>query len=230
MTTGRRTARRNQTIAEILDVAIEVMTEGGVGGLSLSEVARRMGMRPPSLYKYFPSRLALYDTLFREGQRAYLERFRTAAAGARPGVPALAAALEAGARWALTNRALAQLMFWRPVPGFEPSAEAFAPSIAMVSDVRQMLRDAVAEGQLRPQAASADGEALLSILAAGVMSQQLANQPEATYDEGRFTRLGPQILAMFTHHYAPTEVDRADRQPRRRPDRAADPRPGRGRH
>jgi AcrR family transcriptional regulator len=227
MTTGRRAARRNQTIAEILDVAIEVMTESGVGGLSLSEVARRIGMRPPSLYKYFPSRLALYDTLFRQGQQAYLDRFRAAAAAARPGMPALAAALEAGGRWALANQALAQLMFWRPVPGFEPSAEAFAPGLAMVSDVRQMLRDAVAEGQLRPQAASAEGEALMSILATGVMSQQLANGPEAAYDDGRFTRLAPQVLAMFTHYFAPDGGPREDRQPRRRADRAADPRPGR---
>lgn len=227
MTTDRRAARRNQTIAEILNVAIEVMTESGVGGLSLSEVARRMGMRPPSLYKYFPSRLALYDALFREGQQAYLDRFRAAAAATRPGMPALAAALEAGGRWALANQVLAQLMFWRPVPGFEPSAEAFAPSIAMVNDVRQMLRDAVTEGQLRPQAARAEGEALVSILAAGVMSQQLANGPEAAYDDGRFTRLVPQALAMFTHYFAPDGGPRENRQPRRRADRAADPRPGR---
>jgi AcrR family transcriptional regulator len=206
------------------------MTEGGVGGLSLSEVARRMGIRPPSLYKYFPSRLALYDTLFREGQQAYLDRLRAAAAGARPGMPALAAALEAGGRWVLSNQALAQLMFWRPVPGFEPSAEAFAPSLAMVSDVRQMLRDAVAEGQLRAAAASADGEALLSILVTGVMSQQLANGPEAAYDDGRFTRLAPQVLAMFTHYFEPTEVHHANREPRRRPHGAADPQPGRRRH
>lgn len=203
MTTNRRALRRNQTITEILDVAVEVMTESGVGGLSLSEVARRMGMRPPSLYKYFPSRLALYDTLFREGQQAYLDCFRAGAASARPGMPALAAALDAGGRWGLAHQALAQLMFWRPVPGFEPSAEAMAPSLAMVNDVRQMLHDAVADGQLRPRAASAEGEALVSILAAGVMSQQLANGPEAAYDDGRFTRLAPRVLAMFRHYFAP---------------------------
>jgi AcrR family transcriptional regulator len=221
VTTTRQAARRNQTIAEILDVAIEVMTEGGVGGLSLSEVARRMGMRPPSLYKYFPSRLAVYDTLFREGQQAHLDRFRAAAATARPGMPALAAALEAGGRWALANQALAQLMFWRPVPGFEPSAEAFAPGLAMVSDIRQMLRDAVAEGQLRQQADSAEGEALLAILITGMMSQQLANGPEAAYDDGQFTRLAPQVLAMFSHYFAPDGGPREDRQARRRTERSA---------
>ncbi|HSK35318.1 MAG TPA: helix-turn-helix domain-containing protein [Actinomycetota bacterium] len=59
MRTDRRLQRHNQTIEEILDVAIEVMAEDGVAALSLAEVARRMGMRPPSLYQYFPSKLAV---------------------------------------------------------------------------------------------------------------------------------------------------------------------------
>ena len=43
------------------------MADVGVGALSLSTVAREMGIRPPSLYQYFPSRLAVYDELFRRG-------------------------------------------------------------------------------------------------------------------------------------------------------------------
>src|SRR5262245_28599289 len=93
---GRRAQRRTQTIDEILQIAVDVMTESGVAGLSLSEVARRLGVRPPSLYKYFPSRLAVYERLFHDGQLAYLEQFRAGAAGAEPGLPALAAALDAG--------------------------------------------------------------------------------------------------------------------------------------
>ena len=54
---------------------------------------------------------------------------RRAMADAEPGLPALTAGLEASGRWALAHRATAQLMFWRPVPSFEPSAEAFAPSV-----------------------------------------------------------------------------------------------------
>ena len=43
------------------------MTEEGVNGLSLAEVARRLGVQPPSLYKYFPSLMAVYDALFDPG-------------------------------------------------------------------------------------------------------------------------------------------------------------------
>jgi len=49
-------------------------------------------------------------------------------AGAEPGLAALIAGLEASGRWLLANPAIAQLMFWRPVPSFEPSPEAFAPA------------------------------------------------------------------------------------------------------
>src|SRR5689334_3560734 len=188
--------RRRETIQEILDHAVAVMDEVGVAGLSMSEVARRVGIRPPSLYKYFPSRLALFDALFGDGQRANLEAFRAGAEGAPPGVPALTAALEASGRWAMANQSLALLMFSRPVPGFEPSAEAFAPSLAMVADVQQMLRDAVGKGQLKPEACGPEGLTTVSILMTGVMSQQLANEPDVTYEDGRYTRLAPRLFDM----------------------------------
>ena len=128
----RRTRRRQETIEEILTIADDVMTEEGVNGLSLSEVARRLGVKPPSIYKYFDSLLAIYDALFERGQRTHLEIMRTAMAGAEPGLDALAAGLEASGRWALDHPATAQLLFWRPVPNFQPTPDAMAPSVEMV--------------------------------------------------------------------------------------------------
>src|SRR5919199_1995978 len=63
----RRQRGRLETIEEVLDHAVEIMAEEGVAGLSLGEIARRMGIRPPSLYVYFPSKHALYDALFKRG-------------------------------------------------------------------------------------------------------------------------------------------------------------------
>src|ERR1700752_3148321 len=120
----RRARRRQETIREILDIARAVMTEEGVNGLSLAEVARRLGVQPPSLYKYFPSLMAIYDELFRRGQREHLEVMRSAMATAEPGLGALTAGLEASGRWCLAHRAVAELLFWRPVPKFEASPEA----------------------------------------------------------------------------------------------------------
>src|SRR3954451_19065492 len=68
----RRQRRRLETIEEGLDHAAEIMAEEGVAGLSLGEIARRMGIRTPSLYVYFPSKHALYDALFARGWRELL--------------------------------------------------------------------------------------------------------------------------------------------------------------
>src|SRR3954464_12118849 len=128
----RRARRRQETIEEILAIAEDVMSRGGVNGLSLSEVARRLGVKPPSIYKYFDSLLAIYDALFERGQRAHLEIMRTAMGRADPGLDALVAGLEASGRWALAHPATAQLLFWRPVPNFQPTPDAMAPSREMV--------------------------------------------------------------------------------------------------
>ena len=152
----RRARRRQETIEEILDIAREVMTEEGVNGLSLAEVARRLGVQPPSLYKYFPSLMAIYDAIFLQGQIDNLAEVRQGMAGAEPGLPALTAGLEASGRWLLANRAVAELLFWRPVPSFHPSDEAFAPSVEMVELQRRELAVAVAAGQLGPEANEED--------------------------------------------------------------------------
>ncbi|GHF02227.1 hypothetical protein GCM10017786_39320 [Amycolatopsis deserti] len=188
---------------EILDAAIAVMAERGVAGLNLSEVARRVGIRQPSLYKHFPSRHAVYDELFRLAAQQQLEAARKAASAARPGLEALTAYVEATGRIALAQPVLAQLLGSRPVPDFEPSREAFRPSVEYVEDVRAHLRAAVEAGELAEAAAEDDAVALMSILVTGTLSQQLANEPNAAYDEGRFTRLIPQVLDMFVRFYSP---------------------------
>jgi len=208
MALDRRARRRQQTIDEILEVAVQVMAEEGVAGLSLSEVARRMGIQPPSLYKYFPSKLALYDALFQRGARESLAVYRAAAAQAEPGWAALVAGTEAIMRLGLDHQVVAQLLNWRPVPGFEPSPEAFAPSIEFVQEARRLLQVAVDRGELHPDAASEEGTALLSILVTGVISQQLANQPQASWEQGRFTRLTPRVLELFRCAYPPERGER----------------------
>lgn len=57
------------------------MTEEGVNGLSLAGIARRLGVQPPSLYKYFSSLMAVYDELFHQGQAEHLAVMRQAMAG-----------------------------------------------------------------------------------------------------------------------------------------------------
>src|SRR5437870_4657405 len=73
-TRDRRAERREATRTEILDAAWELAREQGLAGLSLRDVAAKVGMRPPSLYWYFDSKHAIYDAMFAEGNRLLLER------------------------------------------------------------------------------------------------------------------------------------------------------------
>jgi AcrR family transcriptional regulator len=200
----RRARRRQDTIKEILDIAEDVMTEEGVNGLSLAEVARRLGVQPPSIYKYFPSLMAIYDAVFVRGQLEHLEVMRRAMAGAEPGLAALTAGLEASGRWLLANRASAQLLFWRPVPSFEPSPEAFAPSVEMVNLQRAALADAVAAGQLGSDADSDDAVYLVSTLISGVLSMAMANEPDLDWGTGRFTPTFPKLMKLLAAAYPVT--------------------------
>lgn len=200
----RRARRRQETIEEILDIAVDVMTEEGVNGLSLSEVARRLGVQPPSLYKYFPSLIAVYDALFMRGQIDNRDVVRSAMAEASPGLDALRSGLDASARWSVDNKALAQLSFWRPVPNFEPSTEAFEPSQEMVELFRAAMADAVAARQLGPGADSDEALSMVSTMLAGVLSQTMSNEPDQPWGEGRFTPVLGKLLDLLPAAYPPS--------------------------
>src|SRR5205807_2173954 len=74
-TRDRRAERRESTRAEILEAAWELARTQGLAGLSLRDVARKIGMRPPSLYWYFDSKQAIYDEMFAQANRQLLARF-----------------------------------------------------------------------------------------------------------------------------------------------------------
>ena len=197
--TRRRAAVRDEALAH----AVDLMSADGVGALSVSEVARRMGIRGPSLYKYFPSRHAMYDALFARGLVEQLSAVHTAVDGLPPGVPRIRAGGAAVVRWAIANPALAQLLHWRPVPGFEPSPKSFAASVDDATDVRAEFAAAVQLGQLGSAADSADTVRLYTVVLSGLITQQLANEPGATFEQGTFSRLTDTALESFLSAYTP---------------------------
>ena len=218
----RRHRRRLETIEEVLDIAVDITSEQGVAGLSVGEIARRMGIRPPSLYVYFPSKAALYDALFARGARSVLETVRDAyAAQSFDGVTAgeaLLADARVFVRWTLENPAYSQLLFWRPVPGFTPSAEAYAPAVQLMELSREWFADLQQRGLLRDDVDTDDLLRDWTVLMSGVVSQQLANAPGEQLDEGRFTAALPSLVAMFVRHYGPPAAPAGQRRRRRHAD------------
>ena len=198
----RRHVRRAETIEQLIDVAVQVMAEQGAGGLSLGEVARRMGIRPPSLYVYFASKNAVYDAVFALGWRMVTEVLR-----ALPDVDAHTdpeSALQVGAesfvRWSVEHPVHAQLMLWRPVPNWEPSAEAFQPAVEALALTRKRLASLQELGLLRDVPLDELVNAWTSINT-GVISRQLANAPHEPFDTGSFTSVLPALVAMYAAHY-----------------------------
>jgi AcrR family transcriptional regulator len=200
----RRQRRRLETIEEIVDVAVAVMSESGVGGLSLGEVARRMGMRTPSLYVYFDSKNALYDAVFTRGWQGVLDTMSGPYAGLAeaPDLPTyFRDTARHFVRWMLAHPVHAQLMIWRPVPGYQPSAEAYEPAVATLREAEEMFAGLQRRGLLRKDVAAADLLRTWTVLTSGVISQQLSNAPHESFDEGRFTRTLPDLVSMFLTQY-----------------------------
>ncbi|WP_147065872.1 TetR/AcrR family transcriptional regulator [Terrabacter aerolatus] len=199
----RRTPRRESTLEAILDRAVEIMADVGVAGLTMTRLARALSIQPPSLYKWFPSVLAVHDAVFARGQRANLAAWRAGLEGRPAGLEAVVAGMTATAQWAVTHPVEAQLLFWRPVPGFRPSAAAMAPADELVAELREHLGTAVSRGQLAPGADSADGLVVLASLHFGVVSQHLANEPEAAWADGAYTRSYGRVTELFVAAYPP---------------------------
>jgi AcrR family transcriptional regulator len=198
-----RERHRLQTREEILDAALEVMAEQGVAGLNLTEVARRVGLRQPSLYQYFGSRNAVFDALFERGMRIHAALFAAAIERHGAGWAAVRAACWETVRFAAEQPELAELMFTRAVPGFTPSGEAYAPSMRVAELMQAAITAAAEHGEVHVAAASESGIALLMVMVGGVGSQHLANERGVEFTESRLLPLLDTALDMYAAYFSP---------------------------
>jgi AcrR family transcriptional regulator len=195
-TRDRRAERRDATRAEILEAAWEQAREQGLAGVSLRDIAARIGMRPPSLYWYFASKHAIYDAMFAEGNRVLLDRM---AATTWPEEPRelLRTMARMFVQFSAEDTARAQLLFQRAIPDFEPSAESYALAVEVVEQATARLVAAgVREG------AQFD---LWTALVSGLASQQLANDPGGE----RYLTLIDDAVDMYADHLFKTQRGRS---------------------
>ncbi len=168
----RLAERREATRREILDAAWEIARRDGLGAVTLREVAGRIGMRSPSLYSHFDSKNAIYDAMFAQAWTELSAAYD--AIEPLPAVPrkAVLALAEMFFDFAVADLARYQLMNQRTIPGFRPSQEAYAASVAAYERMRAALRE-------RGVSAQADLDLWTGILS-GFVDQQLANDPGGT--------------------------------------------------
>jgi AcrR family transcriptional regulator len=161
--------------------------EQGLAGLSLRDVAAKVGMRPPSLYWYFDSKHAIYDAMFAEGNRALLEQMDAADWPKDP--RALMRRLAAGfVEFCVEDPARAQLLFQRTIPGFAPSAESYELAVEALERARTLLASV---GVTDPGAVD-----LWTGLVGGLAAQQLANDPGGD----RWLKLIDDAVEMYANH------------------------------
>ncbi|MFJ2032834.1 TetR/AcrR family transcriptional regulator [Streptosporangium sp. NPDC087985] len=183
----RRAERHERTKAEILDAAWEVARAEGLAGLTLRDVARKVGMRPPSVYSYFDSKHAIYDAMYAQGCREFLDRGTRLALTGDP-----LRDLTTGSRmfvgFCVEDPARYQLMFQRTIPGFEPSAESYALAVQALETT----------GARLAQIGIADPGAMdmLTALTTGLADQQISNDPGGD----RWLKLVDEAMEMFFAH------------------------------
>ena len=208
----RRQRNREEVRTAILEAARAVMREQGVAALSLREVARRVQMQAPSLYAYFPSKMALYDALFLMGVRlraAYRDRDEVGREGFWD---RLEGRFESYMRFAQEHPELYQLAYERPVPGFVPSPESLAEAFQAPAGLEQLLIAAVASGDIVLDMPVVHARDLLIGMIHGLTAHHMANEPELPVGSGRFGSLIPAAIALFrtswdSHEAAAPAVD-----------------------
>jgi AcrR family transcriptional regulator len=198
---ARVEARRAQTRREILDSAWRLAADSGLEALSLREIAASLSMQAPSLYSYYPSKAAILDALFIDGYRALDDVLATV----DEALPTRASArlrlveiLRAWIGFCQADQARYRLLFTNAVPGWAPSADAYASSLA---NYQYLCTQLAVAGVTDP-----DDVDLCTALSAGLVAQQMANDP----DGDRWSRRIEDIVDMFLQHTA-TRARRAAR-------------------
>ncbi len=205
----RRQRNREEVRQAILAAARDVMHEQGVAALSLREVARRVRMQAPSLYAYFPSKMALYDALFLMAVRLRAEYRDRAEVGREGFWNRLEGRFESYFQFAQENPELYQLAFERPVPGFTPSVESLEEAFRAPAGLELLLDDAVAAGEVVLDTSVAQARDLLIGMIHGLTAHHMANEPALPIGSGRFGSQIPAAIALFRAKWDPPGTGRS---------------------
>jgi AcrR family transcriptional regulator len=178
---GRQAVRRL-----VLDAASRLLEAEGPDALTMRRIAAEVGCSTSVLYTMFGGKSGVAEGLWLEG----FERLRQALERAEGDDPLdrLAAMGRAYRANALANRAYYAVMFQRPIPGFQPSAQAYAESLRPL----QLLVDAVTDCMQAGVFRAADPAHVAGVLwaaAHGAVSLELAGYEGAVDAEARFQDL-----------------------------------------
>jgi AcrR family transcriptional regulator len=146
---------RAELTSEIIAAAGQELSDVGPAALSLRSVARRLGMVPSALYRYFPSRDSLLTALIIEAYESVGEAAERASATHAGGSPmqrwlAVCAAVRG---WAQANPHQWALIYGSPVPGYAAPEVTVDAALRISEVVASFVRESPA-GRRKPAAAA----------------------------------------------------------------------------
>lgn len=166
---ARRERRVQATQDEIRAAAWAQVSELGASSLSLRGVAASIGLSPPAMYRYFPSKAHLVTSLIVEAYNSLADSLSDALKSNpildwKDVFRGLALAYRA---WALEKPEAFYLIFGDPIPGYQaPEAEVAGPASRTLSALIATLAMARDAGELSLP---------LTVTASPVLESELAN-------------------------------------------------------
>jgi AcrR family transcriptional regulator len=134
---SRRERLRAHTLAEIREHGFAQVAEGGPAALSLTGIAKAMGMSGPALYRYFASRDDLLVALIEESYEDLAHTLTEVAYLTRSGTPEerLRAALNGTRQWALSQPHRYRLVFGSSYGSGELDPDRIIPPAQRAMDI-----------------------------------------------------------------------------------------------
>ncbi len=132
----------------LLNAAEAILESEGPDSLSVRRIAKAAGVAPMGVYNHFEGKMGIIDALFRRG----FARLGAAMSSLVEIENPLEALAEGGRRYrslGLAHPMAYQLMFLRPVPGFNPSIESAKVATAAFEGLINAVRRAAALDLLR---------------------------------------------------------------------------------
>jgi AcrR family transcriptional regulator len=192
-TIGWRETRRRSARDAIVDAAWALVAEEGLAGLSLRDLARRAGITTPTVYSYFGSKNAIYDAMFARAATQFAD-VMAAPYDCYDPRDLLVASARRFAEFCTSDPSRYQLLFQRSLPGFEPSAESYAPAVRALAGARELL---ALNGITEPRYLD-----MSTALVTGLVDQQVSNDPGGD----RWTRLIEESVDMFLAYCKPGQA------------------------
>ncbi|MGE0454548.1 MAG: TetR/AcrR family transcriptional regulator [Vicinamibacteria bacterium] len=185
----------------LIDVALQLVAEKGVEGLTLREAARRAGVSQAAPYRHFPDKTALLLEVAEEGFRAMHQQILEALAQAPADTAARLSAIGVGyVRFAVAHPAHFRIMFGNELARSQASPTAEQTAMAVFRELAGEILKGQMSGVIRGDdplglavAAWSMAHGLAAILVEGLLDPRRLG-PAAALDPEALTRLATRLL------------------------------------